>query len=108
MNMVVGGGDETFKQGVWFVGFALKFGVELARNEERVIFQFDHFDQLAVRRQPAENEPGALKLLAIGIVELVAVAMPFVDDKCAVEVRRHRSHFQLAGLRSQTHRPTFL
>ena len=89
VDVVVGGGDETFKQGVWLVGLALKLGMELARNEERVVFQFDHFDQLAVRRQTAENEAGALELLAISIVELVSVAMPFVHDKCAVEMRGH-------------------
>ena len=47
VDVIVGGGDETFKQGVRFVRFALKFGVELARNEERVVLQFDHFDKLA-------------------------------------------------------------
>ena len=108
MDMVVGGSDETLEQRVRLVRLALKFGVELAGDEKRVVLQLDHFDQLAVRRQSAENETGTLELLAISIIELVAVAMPLVHDKRTIKMRRHRSHFQLAGLRPETHRPALL
>lgn len=49
MRVGVGGSDETAKQRVWFVRLAMKLRMKLARDEERMIGQFDHLDQLPIR-----------------------------------------------------------
>ena len=49
MQVLMHGGDEPFEQGVGPVGLALKFGMELAGDVERVILDFDHFHEFAVR-----------------------------------------------------------
>ena len=107
MAVVVGGGDEAFEEGVRFVGFALEFGVELAGDEEGVIFEFDDFDEFAVGRCATKNEAGLFEFGAIGVVEFVAVTMAFVDEKCAVEMRAQGVHGELAGLRTQAHGAAF-
>lgn len=48
MNMRVRGGDEAFEKRVRFIGLALKFGMKLARDEEGVVLQFDHFHEFAI------------------------------------------------------------
>ena len=37
MEALMGGGDEAFEEGVWLVGFAVEFGMELAGDEEGVV-----------------------------------------------------------------------
>src|SRR6185436_17795740 len=108
VNVVVAGGDETFEQRVRLVWFALEFRVELAGDEKRMIFQLDYFHQLSIRGKPAEDEPGLFEALTIGVVELVAMPMAFVNKKCTVEMVGQRAHNQLARLRAQSHRAAFL
>ena len=81
MDVLVRGGDEAFEQRMRLVRLALKFRMELARHEKRMVFQFDDLDEFAVGRIAAENEPGFLKFFAVGVVEFVAMAMAFVDDE---------------------------
>src|SRR5947208_9540088 len=96
VNVRVGGADEAFEQRMRLVRFAAEFGMKLAGDEEGVVLQFDHLDQLAVGRSAAEDEVRFLELVAISIVELVTVPVPFVDDERAVEFGRQRAHHQLA------------
>ncbi len=42
------GGDEAFEERVGGGGLGLELGVKLAGEEERVVFQLDEFDELAV------------------------------------------------------------
>src|SRR5438552_1862401 len=98
MNVRVGGADEVFEQRMRLVRFAAEFGMKLAGDEKRVVQQFDHLDQLAVGRGAAEDEIRFLELVAVGVVEFVAVTVPFVDDERAVEFGRQRTHHQLARL----------
>src|SRR6266511_6339775 len=91
VDVGVGGADETFEQGMWLVRFAAEFGMKLAGDEKRVIEQFDDFNQLAVGRRAAEDKVGLLKLVAVGVVEFVAVPMPLVDHKGAVKFGGQRS-----------------
>src|SRR5438477_7563568 len=101
------GGDEAFEERVGLVWFALKFRVELAGDEEWMILQFDYFDQLAIRRETAEDETGLFETLAVGVVEFVTVPMALVNQESAVEVVRQRAHHQLAGLRAEPHCAAF-
>jgi len=48
MNRVMARGDKAFEEWMGSVWLALKFRMELARQEEWVIFQFDEFDQFSV------------------------------------------------------------
>jgi hypothetical protein len=48
MNVLVRGGDETFEEWMRLVGLAQEFRVELAREVERMAFEFDDFDEFAV------------------------------------------------------------
>src|SRR2546425_7679307 len=104
MEVIVAGGDETAEQRVRLVRLAEELGVKLAGQEEGMILQLDHLDQLAVGRRAAENHALALELLAVGIVEFVAMAMALVYNERAVDLLRLRAHHQLARLRAQAHR----
>ena len=81
------GGDEALEQRVRLVRLAQKFRMKLARDEKRMVLEFNDLDQLAVRRKTTENESGLLEFFAVVVVELVAVAVALVDDKRAVESR---------------------
>ena len=84
MDAGVTGSNETTKERMSRVGFAQKFGMELAGDEKRVVLQFDHFDQFAIRRRAAEDKACFLELSPIRIVEFVAVAVPFVNQEGTV------------------------
>src|ERR1039458_9158558 len=81
VNVRVRGGYETLEQRMRLVRLAQKLRVKLARNEKRMVLEFDDFHELAVGRQAAENKPGLFKFLAVGVVEFVAVAVAFVDHE---------------------------
>ena len=74
-------GDKAFEQRMRLMRLALKFGMELARDEKWMLFELDDFDQLAVRRKTAEHETSLLEFLAIGVVELITMAVTFVDHE---------------------------
>src|ERR1039458_455529 len=103
MNILVSGGDETLEQRMRLVRFAQEFRVKLARQKKRMVFEFDHLDQFSVGRIAAQNESGFLELFAVGVVEFVAVTMPFVNDKRAVKLARLGTDAKLAGLRAEPH-----
>src|SRR5690606_26796259 len=62
-----------------------KLGVELTRDEERMVRQLDHFHE-AVAREGRESQTRVHQLLQIAIVELVPVSMAFVNDAHAVDL----------------------
>src|ERR1051326_6240983 len=103
VDMSVGGADEAFEQGMGLVGFAAELGMELGGDEERVVGQFDDLDEFAVGGGAAEDEIGLFELVAVGVVELVAVAVPFIDDEGAVEFGGEGAHGELAGVGAQAH-----
>ena len=103
MNVFVTGGHEAFEKRMRFGRFTLEFRVELAGDVKGMVTQLNDFYELAVGRKAAEHETRRLEHLAVGIVEFVAMAMAFVHQERAVEVRRARAHDQLAGLRAKTH-----
>src|SRR5712691_10433412 len=103
VDVVVAGSDEAFEQRVRLVRLALEFRVELAGDKERMIFQLDYFDQLSIRGKPAEDEPGLFKALAVGVVELVAMAVALVDEEGTIEMIGQGAHDQLTRLGAQSH-----
>ena len=108
MNPLVGGGDEAFEEGVGLVGFAVEFRMELAGDEEGVFWNFDNFDEFAIGRIAAEAEAGFFELVAVGVVEFVAMTVAFVYDESAIKTRGFGPHDKLARLRAEAHRAAFL
>src|SRR5688500_9714893 len=98
MDRRVAGRNESAKERVRRIGLTQELGMILAGHEKRVILEFDHLDQFPVRRCSAENESCLFVLWAVAVVELVSVAMAFVDQECAVKMRRFSSDGELAGL----------
>ena len=86
MQVLMDSRNETFEEGVGTIGFAQKFRVELAGDVEGMILQFDDFDQATVRGCSAEHKAGFLELVAIDVVEFVAVTVAFIDQERTVEM----------------------
>ena len=74
------GPNEVTEQGVWPVGTALEFGMELTGDEPRVVGQLDDLDQLAVRRLARADETRVFESRAQPRVDLVTVSVAFVDQ----------------------------
>src|ERR1043166_9518870 len=108
MDMSVRGGDESLEKGMRLVRFALELGMKLAGDEERMILEFDDLDQFSVRRSAAKDKSGLFEGGAIGVIEFVAMTMPFVDEEGAVKVGGARADHQLARLRAEAHGAAFL
>ena len=81
VNALMCGGDKALEERMRLVRLAQKFRMKLARHEERMIFQFNHLHQFAVRRQAAEHETGFLEFFAVNIVEFVAMAVTFIHHE---------------------------
>ncbi len=107
MNMRVGRGDKSFKQWMGLIWFALKFGMKLARQKKRMRRNFNQFHQFSIGSIAAENKSGLLEKFAVGVIEFVAMAMPFLNHKGAVKMVGDRTHFQLARLRAEPHGAAF-
>src|SRR5581483_5095457 len=80
----VGRGNETLEQGMRLMRLALEFRMKLAGNEKGMVGQFDDLNQLAVRRETAEDKPAFLETFPVGIIELVAMPVAFLYHKSAV------------------------
>jgi hypothetical protein len=98
VNPGMGGRNETLKQRMGLVRFALELGMKLAGDEEGVFRVFNDLDQFSIRCVTAENKTGFLESLTISVVELVTVAMTLVHHKGAVKPGGFRADYQLAGL----------
>ena len=79
--------------------------MRLGGDEEGVRGDLDHLHQLVVGRRPADDESRLLEGLAIGVVELVAVAVALQHHVLAVEPPRERPGLQRAFLGTEPHRP---
>ena len=60
--------------------------VRLGRDEERVAGQLGELHQVAVRRQAGEDQPGLLEGRTVGVVDLVPVPVPLLDQGAAVQL----------------------
>jgi hypothetical protein len=99
---------ECTEQGVWPVGPRCELGMELGCHEPRMIPQLHDLDQTLIRRQAAQNEALAGERFPIGVVELVAMAVPLPHLGHPVGFVCLRPFQNLAGVRPQPHRSAFL
>ena len=81
------GTDETCEQWMSVTRIRSEFGVKLTGEEKRMVYDFHHFDEI-VDRQPAEIQAGLRQLLALIIVDFVAMPVAFHDLSTTVTLRR--------------------
>ena len=78
--------------------------MELTREEPRMIWQFDGFNQtLTACGYAADDQTSFFQLRHIVVVDLVAVAMTFADMFATVDFCGKAAPFEVNFLRTQTH-----
>src|SRR5207302_4722604 len=97
---------ESGEERVRLERLALELRVVLAADEVRVSLQLDHLDEPELLVDSARDQPLLLELRAIGIVDLVPVAMSLADLWPAVDLRRERTRLQRAGICAEPHGST--
>src|ERR1700694_5165802 len=85
-------------------GPRLELGVELAANEPGMGLQLHHLDQRSVRRKTAQIESVLDELVAVFVVDLVAMPMALTHLWCGIDRGGLRSWSEFAGICSETHR----
>ena len=80
----------------------------LRAEVERVPFQLADLDQSPVRRETGEAHPVVAEELAIGVVELPAMPVPFEHDRLTVCAMGERALGQHAGVRAESHGPALV
>src|SRR5579862_6978695 len=78
--------------------------MELARDEPRVSRQLDDLHEPALLERPAHDEARVDDPVAERVVHLVAVPVPFVDRRLALQLARARTLGELDRLRAEAHR----
>ena len=68
-----------------------KFGVELGRDEERVVLKLDDLNEFVVGRGAGDHQTGFCQLGAISVIKLVAVAVALGDIFFTVGIPGNRS-----------------
>src|SRR5687768_624287 len=82
----------------------LQLGVELTADEPGMFRKLDHLDQLAVRRESAQPEPMLDEEVAVGVRDLIAVAVPLTHLGHAIYLGRARAAREPAGIGPEAHR----
>src|SRR5512146_3368158 len=77
--------------------------MELRGEEPGMILEFDDFHQSTIRRQSAQHQSLRGQLLTIGVVELIAMAMPFPDFAYPVHLLGERPVSEHAEVAPQPH-----
>ena len=85
------------------VGPAFQLRVELHCHKPRVVGQLHNLHQPPVRGQTGKSQPRRLQGLAVGIIELIAVAVTLVDPPAAISRLGPAPLRQHAGPAAQTH-----
>src|SRR5687768_8230616 len=85
-----------------------KFRVELGADHEGVVADLRDLNQAAVRRSAACHQAKRLKLLAVGVVELVAMAMALAHFLEAVGLLGLTAGRQAADVSAEAHGATLL
>ncbi len=98
------GFEEGKEEGVRSEGAGLELGMKLSSKEERVVREFKNFHQILVGIDAGEDEAGGGKLVAIVIIEFVAVAVAFGDSVGFVGAVGESVFSEGAGVAAQTHR----
>src|SRR5579862_235881 len=88
-------------------GPRLELGMELRCDEPWMVGQLDDLDEAALLERAADDETGVDNLLAVRVVDLVAMPMPLGDHRLVpVHVARPGTLRELDRLRAETHRAT--
>ena len=105
-----GGGNQAGKKRVGAVWAGLELGVELGGDEVwmNARRQLDNLDQPVVRRNAAKNHAGSGHLLAVLVVDLVAVAVALGNRAGAVKTHGQGVLSQAAGVRPEAHGRAFV
>src|SRR5690606_8984301 len=98
------GADEADEQRVPVARRRGELRMELAREEPRMVRQFDDLDQQVVHRLARDHQAEVLELLAVVVVELVAVPVALADHVLAVQLARERAGPESALLSAEAHR----
>ena len=76
--------NKPAEQGMGAVGAGFKLGMELASDKPRVVDKLDHFDNMLIGRSPRKHHAGPLELLAVVVVEFIAMTVALIDKLLAV------------------------
>src|SRR6266705_2076981 len=96
--------DERRKERMPAAGRRSEFRMELAADEPGVRRQLDHLAQLALG-EAGNTQTLVLQSLHVLVVDLVAVAVAFVDHVRAVDLARQAPGLERCALSAQAHRP---
>src|SRR6476646_3818872 len=91
-----------------FGWLALELRMELNGNEPRMIRHLDDFHQRAVRAGRGNQHTMRFKLIAVRIVEFIAVPMPFPNCFAIVTLQRLAVRVETRLLCAQSHRAPFV
>src|SRR5215204_311764 len=83
--VLMAGLDEAGEQRMRLQRLRLELGMELHRHVPRMARQLDDLDELAVLRAADDLEPGFGERALEEAVELVAMTVPLLDQRLAVE-----------------------
>src|SRR6267142_4998666 len=98
--------DEACEERMRTCGARLKLGVELAANEPWMRLQLHHLDQRSVRRKTTEVESVLDELIAVFVIDLIAMPMALADLWRRINRGGLRSLSELARIRTEAHRAT--
>src|SRR6185437_3890151 len=97
------GADEIAEERMRARGSALELRMELRRHKPGMVFELDDLHELVIRRAPANQHARALHAAAVGIIELVAMAVALKDDRLAIGPLRPAPWRQAADPLAQAH-----
>ena len=100
-----GGFDKTSEEGVGALKASFEFRVELGAHHPWMVGEFGNLHEPAVGGEAAVDHAGLAKDVAVGVVELEAMAVAFLDFRHAVGRLCLGAGLELARPASQPHRP---
>src|SRR6185295_2336573 len=100
--------DKSAEQRMGTVRARAILRMELCGQKPGMVFQFDDFDQAAVRGKPAQPQPLCRQLLAVRVVEFEAVPMPLTNFIHPVHLVGERALAEPAEIASEPHRPALV
>src|SRR5437879_7359140 len=97
--------DESGKERMATAGRRGKFRMELAADQPGMRRQLDHFAQLLALGEAGNAQALVLQSLHVLVVDLIAVAVAFVDHVRAVDLAREGPGLERGALSAPAHRP---